>query len=117
MTLGETIKFLRKHRNLTQIELSVILGVKKSTIQKYEAGAVTPKLETIRALCDYFGVQPWTFIYCDLITPSEILLQLELNSKAVSHLEIIVKLNNGAREKLFAYANDLLNAQNFTEKQ
>jgi len=114
---GDILKFLRNYHNLTQIELSVIIGVKKSSVQKYEAGNVPLKLETVRKLCDYFQVQPWTFVYPEYFTPADLTLQLELNSKAITHLQIIRDLDTNAREKLFAYANDLLNAQKFIEKR
>lgn len=49
MQTGEVIKFFRKNLNLTQDELAEKLRVNKSSIQKYESGAVQNlKIETIR---------------------------------------------------------------------
>ena len=40
MHTGEVIKILRKNKNMTQEELAQLLGVNKSSIQKYESGKV-----------------------------------------------------------------------------
>lgn len=38
MHTGKVIKFLRTYKNMTQDQLSDVLGVNKSSIQKYESG-------------------------------------------------------------------------------
>ena len=51
------LKELRNKSNLSQQELSKIIGVSKSSINMYERGEREPGLETIRAFADYFDVQ------------------------------------------------------------
>ena len=71
MTLSaeDVIKFARQQKGLTQNELGELLGVGKSTIQKYEGGSVTNlKLDTIRKLCHSLDLLPFMLIYPTEIT-------------------------------------------------
>ena len=45
--LGETIKQVRKERNLTQSQLGELIGVKKSQISKIENNLTDARFETI----------------------------------------------------------------------
>lgn len=61
---GQVIKFLRKKFGMTQDELAIKLRVNKSSVQKYESGAVKNlKVDTIRELCSIFHVPPWLFVF------------------------------------------------------
>ena len=51
------LKELRNKANLSQQELSQIIGVSKSSINMYERGEREPGLETVGALADYFDVR------------------------------------------------------------
>jgi transcriptional regulator with XRE-family HTH domain len=53
--LGDKLKKLRKEKNLTQAELSKLLGLSKNYIAKVESG-VKPSMETFRKLADFFEV-------------------------------------------------------------
>jgi transcriptional regulator with XRE-family HTH domain len=53
--LGAKLKNLRKERNLTQAELSRVLGLSENYIAKVESG-VRPSMETFRKLADFFQV-------------------------------------------------------------
>ena len=66
-TVGAVIKFLRKRDGMTQQELADMLGIQKSSVQKYERGSVQNlKLETIQKLCEIFQVAPYAFVYPDV---------------------------------------------------
>lgn len=68
MTTGELIRKFRNELGITQEELGEILGVQKSTVQKYENGSVVNyKLDVLRRLCAYFKVPPCVFIYPELM--------------------------------------------------
>lgn len=54
--LGEKIKLYRESRNMTQSEVSEILGVKAATISKYEAGTLEPNIESLKKLAELFDV-------------------------------------------------------------
>ena len=51
------LKELRNKANLSQQELSKIIGISKSSINMYERGEREPGLETVGALADYFDVR------------------------------------------------------------
>ena len=51
------LKELRSKANLSQQELSKIIGISKSSINMYERGEREPGLETVGALADYFDVR------------------------------------------------------------
>ena len=56
MTLGNTLKSLRKRHGLTQEDLAKRLGTANSTISMYERDARVPDLDTMRVLAEIFGV-------------------------------------------------------------
>lgn len=56
MVIGERIKLLRKHLNLTQAEFSDKLGLSHNAIARYENGSRTPMEQTIKSICREFNV-------------------------------------------------------------
>ncbi|MGI6751118.1 MAG: transcriptional repressor LexA [Anaerovoracaceae bacterium] len=53
---GNTLRFLRLDRQMTQDELSSKLGISKSTISMYENGRREPDFEILEAIADFFNV-------------------------------------------------------------
>lgn len=56
MGFRERLKELRKARGISQAALAERLGMSKSTIGMYETGDISPSLEALNALADYFNV-------------------------------------------------------------
>jgi transcriptional regulator with XRE-family HTH domain len=55
--LGERIKIVREEKKLTQDDIAKKLGLNKSTIQRYEIGAVNKiKLPVVQAIAEELGV-------------------------------------------------------------
>lgn len=50
------LKSLRTAKGLTQIELSKMLKISRSTIGMYESGAREPDFKTLELIADYFNV-------------------------------------------------------------
>lgn len=50
MTIGESIKTIRTNNGMTQKELSLLSGISVTSIQYYESGKFTPKIEQIRKI-------------------------------------------------------------------
>ncbi len=48
--------FLRKQHGMEQTDLADLLGVKVSTVSKYESGKVPASVDKLLILSDYFGV-------------------------------------------------------------
>lgn len=55
MKFKDRIKQLRLDSNMLQKELAEKIGVKRSTITKYEIGTLEPSLETLIKLSDIFS--------------------------------------------------------------
>lgn len=53
---GNNIKQLRKERRITQDRLANKLGVTGANISKYENNVITPPVEIMCSIADYFGV-------------------------------------------------------------
>ena len=104
MQTGDVIKFLRKNFNMTQDELAIKLRVNKSSVQKYESGAVQNlKLETIRELCDLFEVPPWVLIFPNYVTSEKMIL----NSIKYNNIRVITAFNDAGINKINEYVSDL----------
>ena len=55
-TLAENIRMYRKQRNMTQEQLSCVLGVTVGAVHKWEAGLSVPELGLILEMADFFDV-------------------------------------------------------------
>lgn len=53
---GETLKRLRKSRELSQKELGSKVGLSKAVISKYETGMGYPSFDVLVRIARYFGV-------------------------------------------------------------
>lgn len=62
MTFAEKLKFLRKQKNITQIELASAIDVSFAIIGQIESGARNPSKEVAKKLADYFNVALEVFI-------------------------------------------------------
>lgn len=54
--LGERLRRLRESVKLSQVKMAELLGVKQSSINRYEQGQAAPSLETLVRYADYFDV-------------------------------------------------------------
>lgn len=54
--MKEQLQKLRKSRNLTQEEISDIIGVKLSTYQKYERDVISPPYDTLIKIAKYYNI-------------------------------------------------------------
>lgn len=56
LLIGETIKRLRRERNLTQEETAAHLGISFQSVSKWERGDGYPDITMLPALANYFGI-------------------------------------------------------------
>lgn len=54
--IGETIRSLRKSKNISQAELGNIIGYSARTVSDWENGATEPNISAIKALVKYFDI-------------------------------------------------------------
>lgn len=69
MTIGQTIKKLRKQRGLTQSQLGEAIGVTFQQVQKYESDKNTPSIDRIKDIAKVLNVGIYDII--DGITPDD----------------------------------------------
>lgn len=79
MHLHSNIKFLRKNRGLTQQELAESLNITRSKLAGYELN-ITPPLETLIRIAEYFGVSLDIMIKEELSSFSEYKLRERLET-------------------------------------
>ena len=56
MEFGERLQQLRKQKGLTQEELAQALYVSRTAVSKWESGRGYPKIDSLRAIAQYFSV-------------------------------------------------------------
>ena len=56
MDFKDRFKDLRKAKGLSQVALAERLGLSKSTIGAYETGDITPSVEALNTIADFFNV-------------------------------------------------------------
>lgn len=66
MHLAENIKFLRKRKRLTQIDLAKELNIKRTSINNYENGIAVPPIPVVMALSDLFHISTDTLLRINL---------------------------------------------------
>lgn len=106
MHTGEVIRHMRKKKNLTQQELADILGVRKSSVQKYENGSVQNlKLETLQKLCKVFKTSPYAFVFPE--TWENIRVGEGINEFDQYAMVAYFNLTHEGKEKVLNYVQDL----------
>lgn len=55
-SFGIKLKRLRSEKELTQKELSSLLGLTRATISSYERCALYPSIEALISICQFFNV-------------------------------------------------------------
>lgn len=109
MHTGRVIKYLRERADMTQTELGKILGVNKSTIQKYENGMVQNlKIKTIRKLGEIFVVPSWYFIFPEKLT----FVDEETAMMRLQHILVLAimydQLTEEGQKRVYMYLKDIL---------
>ena len=66
MHLSHNIKYLRKSKGLTQIDLGAEIGKTSAVVGSYENGINQPPLDTLIALANFFQVNVDDLIFKDL---------------------------------------------------
>ena len=103
--MKEQLQLLRKNKNLTQEEISDIIGVKLSTYQKYERDAISPPYETLIKIADFYGVTTDYLLGRSTDTPPLSQLASQFNMSALER-EIVdgyLSLPEDMREELMDF--------------
>ena len=107
--LGDRIRKLRESRNMTQTELSEILGMKTyTTVSKWEKNENFPKGKDLKKLAEIFNV---TSDYLLGLSDTK-LGKITTQNEHPEILTIYNQLEDPNKEKVLDYATVLLNEQN-----
>lgn len=65
LELGRRIKFLRNERNMTQMDVAVILNIDPSAIRRYEKGRVEMGFTTLLKFAEAFEITVNDLLYSE----------------------------------------------------
>lgn len=89
LNIGETIKRLRKEKEITQEEFAEVLGVSCQSVSRWENSSCYPDIELIPTIASFFGISTDKLMGIDEITEKEnIEKYLERFQLAISKGEI-----------------------------
>ena len=71
LNIGETIKRMRKEKEITQEEFSQVLGVSCQSVSRWENGSCYPDIELVPTIASFFGVSTDKLMGVDEITEME----------------------------------------------
>lgn len=112
--LGEKIKIYRENKNMTQYEIAEILGVKPTTVSKYESGTLEPNIESLKKLAELFEVSIDELLKEDNFDVSQInildILREQKNMKLKGNLYHNTQIT-------FAYNTNHIEGSKLTEDQ
>lgn len=132
MTIGEQIRFVRKHLGLTQKELGQLSKTSERTIQQYEAGKRQPRIEQLQKIAyalggsiyDIFVIDDENFSEIDLLKAHATPLQLfnrrivDLAQKEENELlDNYRKLNTNGRTEARKRVQELTEIKKYTETE
>lgn len=110
MNIGDKIKELRTENNLSQAELGKILNTTGACISSWEKGRTEPNIEQLRAIANYFDINPTTLIgdtkYDVSITNDEMNLVIEYRNAPADIQKTVERLLEYA--KRIQKLNDLM---------
>lgn len=92
MELGTRIKNLRKKHNLTLVELGELIGLKKSTISKYENNEINIPTDKLEKIARVLNTTPQYLLGFD--EDIEVIDTSILNEEQQKELETILSTNN-----------------------
>ncbi len=102
------IKQLREEKRMTQVRLSIELGVSQETVSAYEKGKYYPAFCSLAKLSEIFGV---SIDYIMGLTDVRCAIG-GLSEKESRVIEDFRKIDELDREKVLAYISGLVDAKN-----
>ncbi|OPA71855.1 transcriptional regulator [Campylobacter pinnipediorum subsp. caledonicus] len=88
MSLSNKIKKARKQANLTQLQLSKLLGINRASITQYETDVAIPPVATLKLIADACGVA-MTFFFDDELEINRQIVKQELKNNFAKYADLI----------------------------
>lgn len=100
MSIGSTIKRLRREQDITQEQLAEYLGITSRAVSQWECDRTAPDISQLPALCHIFNVS------------SDLLLGIDLENKNVEISKYLDEANNLLKDGNFSERSKLLREAN-----
>ncbi|MBQ4054131.1 MAG: helix-turn-helix transcriptional regulator [Clostridia bacterium] len=100
MSIGSTIKRLRREQDITQEQLAEYLGITSRAVSQWECDRTAPDISQLPALCHIFNVS------------SDLLLGIDLENKNVEISKYLDEANNLLNDGNFSERSELLREAN-----
>ncbi len=99
LTIGETIKRLRREKDLTQEEIATHLGISPQSVSKWERGEGYPDITMLPSMATYFNVSIDTLMGMERNTETyrNINEKWELNRQNGQHFDNVELMRNALR--------------------
>ena len=76
MSIGQRIKLIRSHANITRDEFADRIGIHRNTLGNYESGERKPDYDVIVKICHVFNVHPlWLLIGVGFQTEGDVIIE------------------------------------------
>lgn len=119
MTIGKTIRQIRKEKGITQKKLSELSGIAEITVRQYEADKYSPKIQQVEKIAAALNVSPFDIMGADYWDATIDTGQLAKEASAldfvgsaygedaVQLLSDFLSLNDTGKRKVSEYISDL----------
>lgn len=110
MTIGEQIRYVRKHVGLTQKELGDLSGTSETTIKQYELGKRQPRIEQLKKIAYALGGTIYEiFILDNDLFDASTSADAEYEEKLIDEkMKSIITNNNYSEKKKKVLLQDLI---------
>lgn len=106
MSLGNSIQYLRKQKQITQEQLAERMSVSRQTISKWEADEAVPELSKLIALSDLFSCKLDALIREDLNAYDEIYSEITVKTVKPFKMARYVMVTPNPEDDVNRYMND-----------
>lgn len=107
------LKKLRESKNITQLKLSIDLGVSQELISRYELGSSMPQPNMLIQLANYFNCSvDYLLGLTDIPTPIRLLASNTENTKSAELYSKYEKLSNDDKKYFNIFLDALSNSKN-----
>lgn len=104
----ENLKKIREARNITQLRLSVEIGVAQETISGYELGKTTPSLTSLSKMADFLNTSTdYLLGKTNVATPVNNLSINGLNVEEAEMISMFKSLPKSDQSKVIGYISAL----------
>jgi transcriptional regulator with XRE-family HTH domain len=99
--VSENIKFLRRHKGLTQQEFAGRIGIKRSLVGAYEEGRADPRISNLIKMSEVFGVSIDDLVEKELAAMSADEFQVYMSADRAKKFKVLsITVDNNDRENI-----------------